>query len=303
MKFTIWPPARGFSLFFHFLRRLAARCKLTNLVRIVRQIIHFGPWRRFPIALIKRMRGPARLLNATYSLLPGLGSESGPAALSAKLHHDGVAIAGVLPKRFVSELRALTDKLPPEEYHQSHEASAHIHAIAHDPGITNVLRAYLGCEPVLIEASLFVTQPETHLPVAPQNHFHFDYAGWQSLNVFVYLTDVFAGASHHVAIKGSHRHIQLKDIVRGIITEDEAASRFAGASFPITGPAGTVFFENVEVFHKRTRGNERRVMLNLTYTSHRNLFSYGRASQRHLAYRDKMFSHYPTTTKQVYPHS
>jgi len=279
-------PARLLSPLLNTLRLFAHRSKLANAVRIVRQLFHFGPWRVIPIALIKRLRGPAPLQNVANSLLPLIDER----AITTQLKQDGVAPAGVLPANFVEELRQLTDALPPEEYHQSHQASPHIQAISEDPAICNVLRRYLGCEPVLLEASLFVTQPEQALPVANQNYFHYDYAGWESMNVFVYLTDVYATASHHMAIKGSHRHIGFKDIMRGLISDQEASQRFADNACPITGPAGTVFFENTEVFHKRTRGNERRVMLNLTYTSHRNLLSYGRASRNNLAYRDKLFS-------------
>ena len=260
---------------FKQLRRTARRTRLQNAIRILRQLLHFGPWRVVPIRLIRAWKGPAMLSHAPSACGLHLNSYE----VARTLHKQGVYPAGVISQATLEPLTRLTDKLPPEEYHQTHQSLTAVSTIAEDPAIQNVLRAYFGCEPVLIESSIFVTRCEQDLPVLDQNHYHFDYAGWQSMNVFVYLTDVTPNSSYHIALAGSHKTIGVRDIIKGTITDNEANQRFAGQQTPITGPAGTVFFENVEVFHKRSRGNERRVMLNMAFTSHRNLLSYGRASQ------------------------
>jgi hypothetical protein len=46
-----------------------------------------------------------------------------------------------------------------------------------------------------------------------------------------------------------------------------------------------VFFENTEAFHRRHPGNDRRVMLNLLYGSHRSWLSLGRTSRAHIEKR------------------
>lgn len=285
MVSTSYLANRLFTPAFKQLRRTARRTRLHNIIRIVRQLLHFGPWRVVPIRLICACKGPAMLSHAPSAC----GLHLNPYKVARTLHEQGVYPAGVINQATLEPLTRLTDKLPPEEYHQTHQSLSAVRAIAGDPAIQNVLRAYFGCEPVLIESSIFVTRCEQDLPVLDQNHYHFDYAGWQSLNVFVYLTDVTSGSSYHIALAGSHKAIGVRDIVRGTITDDEADQRFGGQQTPITGPAGTLFFENVEVFHKRSRGNERRVMLNMAFTSHRNLLSYGRASRDKLKSQQSLY--------------
>lgn len=58
----------------------------------------------------------------------------------------------------------------------------------------------------------------------------------------------------------------------------------------LTGPAGTLFFENTEAYHRRRQGGERRVMLNLLYASHRSLLSHGRAGPKEIEMRNRQFS-------------
>ncbi|WP_018982395.1 phytanoyl-CoA dioxygenase family protein [Salinimonas chungwhensis] len=287
--------AKVCSLLFNTLRRWARQLKLANAIRIVRQLIHFGPWRHLFINAIRFFRGPAEWRVNAASLMPDLDIKT----ISATLRQDGVCVAGVLPAPFVDALCRFTDQLPAQEYHQTHQANEKIARIADDPALLNVVGEYLGCEPVLVESSLFVTNPEASKTKGAQNHFHFDYAGWQSLNVFVYLTDVSLNSSHHVAIKGSHKKMRLSTLLKGLISDKEAENEHGHAINAITGPAGTVFFENVEVLHKRTQGHERRVLLNLTYTSHRNLMSYGRANPRQLAFRDSQFARAQSASQSI----
>jgi hypothetical protein len=128
-----------------------------------------------------------------------------------------------------------------------------------------------------------------------QNLFHFDYAGWKSLNLYVYLTDVNKHSSYHVVAKGSHRDIRITDILRGSLTVEEGESRFCYTIKNITGPAGTMFIENTEAFHRRHRGNERRVMLNILFTSHQSLLSHGRPSNKQIAMRNREFKKVSST--------
>jgi len=85
--------------------------------------------------------------------------------------------------------------------------------------------------------------------------------------------------------RGSHREIGPRDALRGTIDDDEARRRFGDRIQTVVGPAGTLFFENTEAFHRRLPGADHRVMLNLLYASHRGWLSHGRTSSRHLARR------------------
>jgi hypothetical protein len=277
------------DVLFNFARRRLERNPAVSLFRAGRAAVHFGSWRVVPQFLIRRLRRVIRADSDGSSLLGSLDA----CAIAEEVHQNSVALAGILPLDFVSRLRAVTDRLPVEQYELMHYVDENVRLLSEDPGIKSVLRAYLGCEPVLLESNLLVTKPHpAHAPLDPQNMFHFDYAGWKSLNVFVYLTDVTPESSHHVVIKGSHRSVGIRDMLRATLADDEALRRFGPSIQSITGPAGTLFFENTEAFHKRHTGNTRRVMLNMLYASHRSWLSHGRTSRRHIEYRAQVYDLY-----------
>lgn len=208
------------------------------------------------------------------------------------MRQNSVAVVGTLPGEFVARLTAITDLLPIDDYQLIHLIDEDIHRLTEDPAIKEVLRAYLKCEPVLIESTLMVTGVCGPNELDEQNLFHVDYAAWESLSVFIYLSDVTDQSSCHIVARGSHRHVKLRDTFRSFLPNDEASRRFGAAIQAITGPGGTVFFENAEAFHRRNSGNERRVMLNLLYASHRSWFSRGRTSRQHMDKRARVYSRY-----------
>lgn len=272
------------SLILNALRRSSLYGYFYHPFRIFRQLIHFGPWKVVPKFVISRL-SPASVvpLGCNKSLLGALDVND----TVVSLRQNSLVIVGELPKQFVTRLRKVTDKLPVNDYQIMHHIDEDVRLLTNDPTIKNVLRAYFKSEPVLLESTLVITGQ--HKTLSEQNAFHFDYAGWESMNVFVYLSDVTVASSCHIVVKGSHRNIRLLDVLRGSITEDEAQRRFGPAIQSITGPAGTIFFENTEAFHRRHPGNERRVMLNLLYASHRSLLSHGRTSRNHISSRKKVY--------------
>jgi hypothetical protein len=59
-----------------------------------------------------------------------------------------------------------------------------------------------------------------------QQRFHFDYAGWHSLNLFVYLTDVDESSGAHEIAVGTHAGKAWRDVVQPSLDDDEAVKRF-----------------------------------------------------------------------------
>lgn len=263
------------------LRRQSVRLRLNSAIRILRAACHFGPWRVIPRFLIRNLRPMGGGRDEGACLLNDLDAK----AIATAVRRDSFALAGRLPECFVKSLRSVTDRLPIDHYQHMHRIDEHVRRLSEDPAIKQVLRTYFGCEPVLLESTLMVTGSHRVQGHSVQNIFHFDYAGWESLNVFVYLSDIAVDSSAHVVVKGSHRSIGWRDVIRGSISDEEAQRRFGGAIETVIGPAGTVFFENTEAFHRRNPGEPRRVMLNLLYASHRGWLSHGRASRRHLESR------------------
>lgn len=272
--------------FLNGLRRQLIRSGLDRWVQRLRAFVHFGPWRVLPRFVIRQLRRRSSDDHDAFSLLGAIDV----VALVSEIRRDSVAVAGMLPSDFVARLRAMTDRLGVDHYELMHEVDADVRRLAADPAVCAVLREYFGCDPELLESTLVVTGAHSELGLNDQNFFHFDYAGWESLNLFVYLTDVSAQSSCHVVATGSHSDIGLRDVFRGIISDEEAQRRYGERIHPITGPAGTVFFENTEAFHRRSPTDDRRVLLNLLFTSHRGIFSYGRSSQRDLTKRQKIYA-------------
>lgn len=276
----------GWAHLLSYLRFLSRKLRISNTLHKLRQFIHFGPWRAIPIHLIRKLR-PVRVSKGTRE--PSMLGTIEAVSIADEIHRNSVSVVGILPSKFVEDIRKVTDKLPLNEYPLVHQVSKPVLQLTEDSGVKSIIRAYLKCEPVLLEASFFVSGSESNPRYHDQNYFHFDYAGWQSLNVFVYLTDVTENSSYHIVAKGSHRSISVQDVVRGSLTPEEGGRRYGTAIQEIMGPAGTIFFENTEAFHRRNKGNERRVMLNLLYASHRNFMSHGRASQKQIEARYKTF--------------
>jgi hypothetical protein len=269
-----------------FFRRLAKSLKLSATLHKIRQLFHFAPWRLGPIHIIQKLRPPIYSSDTSReSILGNIDAK----LIADEIRENSVAILGQLPGDFVSSFRKITDQLPPEEYPLAHQVNEEVLRLTQDPGIKDILRAYLKSEPVLLESSLFVSRSKQSVKEHEQNSFHFDYAGWASLNVFVYLTDVDQNSSYHIVAKGSHRDIKVLDILRGSVALVEAENRFGNSIKNIMGPAGTIFFENTEAFHRRHFGSGRRVMLNLLFSSHRSLLSHGRASSKKIAMRNREF--------------
>lgn len=268
-------------------RRILHLSGIVAALHKVRQMIHFGPWRHIAIGVIRRRRhAQASQARIGESIVGDLN----PAEIVAELRNSGVVVGGLLPSEFVQRVRSRTDRLPPNEYLLVHEVDEDLESLTRDPTLWRILREYFKCEPVLLEASLSVTRAEANSLDCDQNLFHFDYAGWESLNVFVYLTDVDDAASFHVVARGSHVGRTLAEIMAGPLTDKQGREKFGSQLLDVKGQAGTFFFENTEAFHRRRRGNQRRVMLNLLFASHRSSLSYGRASRSQLKMRDREYS-------------
>lgn len=271
------------------LRRLSQSLNLTRTVTIFRQLIHFGPWRHFFILLVRVVRKPSCTAHPPQGQ-PSLFSSIKHSTVLADLTDKGIGFAGTAPKELITAIRSRTDHLPKDHFPDIHEADPDIRRLVTDPAVLDLVRHYLCAEPVMLECTLIVTEGgSVSDQIGQQSSFHFDYAGWQSVNVFVYLTDVGEQSAFHTVITGTHRRKTIGDILKQFLSDDEARERFGNQITPILGPAGTVFFENTEAFHKRQPSPERRVMLNILYASHRNWLSKGRSPPANIHLRDRLY--------------
>ena len=271
------------------LRRFAQSLNLARTVTILRQLIHFGPWRHLFILLFRIVRKPSYTEPASQGQ-PRLFDSIRGSALLTDLTEKGVGFAGTASKELIIAIRSRTDLLPRDHFPDIHEADPDIRRLVTDKALLNLVRRYLCAEPVMLECTLIVTEGGSVSDQdGLQSRFHFDYAGWHSVNVFVYLTDVGEQSAFHTVIAGTHRRKTIGDIFKQFLSDDEAQERFGNQITPVFGTAGTVFFENTEAFHKRQPSPERRVMLNILYASHSNWLSKGRSAPGNIHRRDRLY--------------
>ena len=273
-------PAQGSAARLAAFRKMLDRYpRVALIIRALRALIHFGPWRSAARWYVRMQRPPALYRPTDFSVMPNLDA----AAVAAKVRADSVCVVEPLPPSLVEAIRQLTDYLTPNEYGSFARHSSAVQRLVEDPGVRAVARAYFGAEPVLLECNLVVQASEQgrRTDAASQRRFHFDYAGWQSLNMFVYLTDVDADAGAHQVVMGTHIGKSMRDAVRPSLDDQEIGRRFGTQICTIAGPAGTVFFEDTEAFHRRVGVKQRRVMLNVLFASHRGAFSRGRLVNSH----------------------
>lgn len=262
------------------LRRFLKRLRLLPLMKLFRALMVLGPWRAVPRFVIRRLRPVAVEYDHRASILTG---PVDAAAIAEEIRRGSLSIPGALPPEMLARLRQVADRMPIGEHKDMHRVDGDVRQLSEDPVIKNVLRCYFQCEPELIGATLDISSHEKYRSRG-LSQFHIDYPGWESLHVFVYLSDVTREKSYHVVAKGSHRRLTFRDILRRKISDEEAERRFGESLQAVTGPAGVVFFENTEAFHKRCPGNDKhRALLKLTFTSHRGLLSRGRTSREELA--------------------
>jgi hypothetical protein len=273
------PPQGSASRLAAFRKMLDRHPRVALIIRAARALIHFGPWRSAARWYFRQQRPPAQSGTTGLSVIPNLDA----AAVAAKVRADSVCVVEPLPAPLVDAIRQLTDHLPPNEYGSFAGQSSAVKRLVEDPGVRAVARTYFGAEPVLLECNLVVQASEQgrRIDAASQRRFHFDYAGWQSLNMFVYLTDVDPDAGAHQVVMGTHIGKSIRDAVRTSLDDEEVERRFATQVCTIAGPAGTVFFEDTEAFHRRVGVKHRRVMLNVLFASHRGAFSRGRLVESH----------------------
>lgn len=261
--------------------RLREAPAVTQALQAGRALLHFGPWRHAARAIVRRNRPP---LHGAPAQTPG-SLPLNAAQLAESLRVEGVAVANPLPPDVLARVRAVTDELLPGEYGDFHE-HPDIRAFVQCADVLEVVRGYFKAEPELLECTLVIHGAENPASrtIHPQRRFHFDYAGWQSLNLFVYLTDVEGDSGAHQVVVGSHLNRNIRDAIRPWIPDDEISARYAGRVRTITGPAGTMFFEDTEAFHRRLGMTRRRAMLNILYASHRSWLSKGRLTPKYSDY-------------------
>ncbi len=154
-----------------------------------------------------------------------------------------------------------------------HKKNKTIFDISHNSKIIEIVRQYIGAEPILHSSVLKWSLPKYDSRGSPtaslQHGFHYDVGDFRSLNVFIYLTDTDRDCGPHVVIKDTHKYKSPLQLIKHTLTDTEAHRKYGERIQVITGRKGTVFFEDCRAFHKQMINVKPRLMLNLTYSIRR----------------------------------
>jgi hypothetical protein len=275
--------------FLYSFRKVAKRSGVMPALRTVRLMVLFGPWRpavRWIIALARPPQYQEVSESDTFII-----DADDQMILAKKIRKNSATRIGKVPDSILRDIRSVTDRLPVEQYQKIHEIDPNIKRIVDDPGLKNLLRHYFRAEPVLLECTLMVTGSENLNQESSHTLYHYDYATWDFLNMFIYLTDVTDNSAYHEVIESSHGRKKLSDLSgEPKIIKDEAIQRFGVQVTRLKGPAGTMFLENTEAFHRRVPSSERRVMLNVIYASCPDALSKGRGYVSNIRKRDQEYA-------------
>lgn len=270
-------------------RKATKRFRITPLLRFFRILLLFGPWRTVVRKFICMIRPPR--FEVVVPDIQCIEWYDDATELCMQTRRNSVVRAGIVDERLLKEITSITNKLPVEQYQEIHKVDPNIRQLVEDPGLNNLIRRYFRSEPIMLECTLFITSNEKGAsPTAPPEY-HFDYATWDFLNIFVYLTDVRDNSAYHEVVEGSHRNKTLRDCAfQPAISIDEVARRFGQRFRALKGQAGSIYMENTEAFHRRKPSTERRVMLNILYASCPDIFCKGRTLPANIRKRDQQYS-------------
>lgn len=130
------------------------------------------------------------------------------------------------------------------------EENADLVSLIKDQSILEVIRQYLGCEPVYDMCAAWWSYP-AKADSASAQLFHFDLDRIRWLKVFVYLTDVGPDNGPHMFVRGSHRTVGARVRRDGRFSDEETSEMFPDHEVAnLTGVAGTLFIEDTIGFHK-----------------------------------------------------
>ena len=149
-----------------------------------------------------------------------------------------------------------------------HEDCALVDAIARDSRLTKLVWEYLGAHPILHSSQIWYSLPlpPSRSAIAnPEYGFHYDIDDFRFLKVFFYLSNVDDRSGPHVAIGGSHADFSWRKKIARRLSDAKAGT--AGATAKVFhGLAGTGFVEDTNLYHKGTKPEEPRLVLQIEYS-------------------------------------
>lgn len=237
------------------------RPRLYRVVRTTRTLFLIGPLRRLLVARERRTSRGKPPPNVGPTLFRRVDIEGA----TETLERDGVAMIGQLPEEATDRIVEYFYDRGRQSIQNAHLESEAVRRVALDSTLIETARQYLGGEPIPQLCRMWISVPGADF--AHAHRFHFDVAEPKSVTMFAYLTDVEDPAhGAHVVIKGTHNRKTFRDHWKGYLDEAEAKDRFGAQVTPILGRRGSVFMEELTIFHRGTPPEHTRLIMVVVYT-------------------------------------
>lgn len=231
-------------------------------------MVILGPWRNFVTLIYTKFVGRSNP-NADKS-------KAKEAEIAAQIREKGFSIGMKFPDVLINEVRKFALNNNQKTYVNPHLISDSIADIVNHEKVLQVVEQYLGVRKVCCNSRLWANKPEDRentdsqrerLKFGTNTPFHYDLSDFQSLTLFVYISDVDDTSGHHDIVEGSHRDKSLKKYWNRFISEQEVQEKFPGKLIKIVGSAGTSFFEDITCYHRRSHHDmsKDRLMLSAQY--------------------------------------
>lgn len=239
-------------------KHIKERPLLLRITRIFLFIGRLGPWRVFVMNFIMRVRPNPIFETSEKTIFDELKV---PATVD-QLNNFGYFVGAQLPDSYCDEIMTFFQNKSLRRFENPHRDCQSVDQIARDPVIVQIVRKYLGVEPVLFKTCLYSSLPTFRY--LEKRDFHYDAGDFKGLTIFIYLTDVDEESSPHILIENTHRK-GFRDLVFPFLSYPEAEIKYGDRIKMITGKKGTMFFEDLNTYHQRSFGRKERIVLTISY--------------------------------------
>jgi hypothetical protein len=247
------------------------------------------------VGMLQRQRGTASMLRDEPSIFPPLAVDSAVRSIDDTALFAGLFVPRDIVEGLTAYARSTPLRPPTKTYAFRYDdvnagrvpngdpailaivvgADHHplVRRIAEDPQVYEVVRRYLGYNPLHLNIRLmwsFVSDaPDPQRAAASQTiAYHFDVHHYNFIYANYYITDCDARSGAHAMILTSHRDKPISWMLGSVRQDGEVIRRHYGAAneLVIEGPAGYGFIQDASCYHKALPPIEReRLMLQIRY--------------------------------------
>jgi hypothetical protein len=201
----------------------------------MRAVLYLGPWRHLIVRVLKNTIKNSQVQVSKMNCFLDLDADH----IARSIDKYGYSMGIHLSEKYVDAVVMFYQDLDAELLWNPHNKSKAIFDIAHHHQIIEVVKAYLGVEPVFHCSVIYWSFPRFDSCGNPyplyHQRFHYDVGDFRSLNVFIYLTNTDMDCGPHVVIEQTHKYKTPSQFVKHTLTDKEAHDKYGNRIKVIMG--------------------------------------------------------------------